>query len=380
MQLLAVSIGHFINDFYMNLVPPILFLFADKLFLNLTQQGFISFAIAGSGSFAQPIIGLIIDKAGKAWYLIASVAWISFWMCISGIITNYYILIGVLILAGLASSLYHPLGSALAVNLATKTKGMSLSIFMTVGGFAAFISPVLALPVVSKYGLHKLIYFAIPGFIVTVFMFIAGLQKVNIADNNDNKTIVNRKMGIYELKWLTLLTTVATIKFTVYTCLITFGIQYLMLKNVSLKNSGIVMSFFLFGSSFGTLIGGYLSDVIGNKKVFMYSTVLAAVCIATIIWSPGLPLIIAFVLIGTVLTATNTPNIVITQNLIPDKMNLATGMILGFANGIGSAGVIIYSRIGDLYGMLFSNIFLLILLMVSTVITIAVPTALEIAR
>lgn len=116
-QLIAVSIGHFMNDFYMNLVPPILFIFADKLSLNLTQQGFISFVILSCSSFAQPLIGYIADRKAKAWYLIVSVVWISLWMSMSGIITNYYLLVCVLTLEGLASALYHPLDTAMAVSL-----------------------------------------------------------------------------------------------------------------------------------------------------------------------------------------------------------------------------------------------------------------------
>lgn len=376
-QLIAVSLGHFMNDFYMNLVPPILFIFADKLSLSLTQQGFISFAILSSSSFAQPFIGYIVDRQGKAWYLIASVVWISLWMSISGVITNYYLLSGVLILGGLASALYHPLGSAIAVSLGNKTKGTSLSIFMGIGGFAASVSPLVALPIASRYGLEKLIYLAIPGLLIALFMFRAGLQEISISGSKSKGSSAGRKIGIYELKWLTLLTTVATVKFAVTKCLITFGIQYLMLKNISLEVSGIAMSIFLFGSSFGTFAGGYFSDIIGDKKVFVLSTIISVISAATLVWIPGIPLLIAFVLIGTVLSATNTPNVVMAQNLMPDKMNLATGMILGFAQGIGGIGVLIYSRIGDLYGLFSANIFLLLLLILSSAITVFVPSILE---
>jgi len=65
------------------------------------------------------------------------------------------------------------------------------------------------------------------------------------------------------------------------------------------------------------------------------STIISVISAAILVWIPGIPLIIAFVIIGTVLSDTNTPKIVMAQNLIPDKMNLATGMILGFAQGIG---------------------------------------------
>lgn len=61
-RLIGVSIGHFLNDFYMNLVPPILFVFAGNMSLNLSQQGFLAFVITSSGSFAQPLIGHLCDK------------------------------------------------------------------------------------------------------------------------------------------------------------------------------------------------------------------------------------------------------------------------------------------------------------------------------
>ncbi|MEA2022357.1 MAG: hypothetical protein U9N08_07780 [Candidatus Caldatribacteriota bacterium] len=37
LQLIAVSTGHFTNDFYMNLIPPVLFAFSGSLGLTLTQ-------------------------------------------------------------------------------------------------------------------------------------------------------------------------------------------------------------------------------------------------------------------------------------------------------------------------------------------------------
>lgn len=121
-KLMAVSFGHFFNDFYMNLIPPILFLFVQALSLSLAQQAFIAFIITGGGTFVQPIIGYIIDKKGKPILLVISSVWIAFWMSISGIITNYYLLVVIVGLGALASALYHPLGSAVAVKLAKKSR------------------------------------------------------------------------------------------------------------------------------------------------------------------------------------------------------------------------------------------------------------------
>ena len=71
--------------------------------------------------------------------MILSLVWITFWMSISGIITNYYLLVIILGIGALASALFHPLGSAMAIKLGKKSRGKSLSIFMTIGGFAASV-------------------------------------------------------------------------------------------------------------------------------------------------------------------------------------------------------------------------------------------------
>ena len=122
-KLIAVSLGHFINDFYMEMLPPILFLFTASLSLTLTQQGLIATVITSSGSFLQPLIGFFVDKKGKSWLLIVSVIWIAFWISISGLINNYFLLLFIVGLGSVASALYHPLGSASAAKLDNNSRG-----------------------------------------------------------------------------------------------------------------------------------------------------------------------------------------------------------------------------------------------------------------
>jgi len=165
-QLIAVSTGHFTNDFYMNLIPPILFAFSISMGLTLTQQSIIAFIIIVGGSLFQPIVGYLLDKIGKSVYLIISLVWISFMMSITGLITNYYLLIVIVGLASIASSIYHPLGSSIAINLSRGSRGKSLSLFMTIGGFASTFTPMITIPIVSEFGLKYLTFLMIPGFLL----------------------------------------------------------------------------------------------------------------------------------------------------------------------------------------------------------------------
>src|SRR5665648_343361 len=116
-QLIAVSAGHFTNDFYISLIPPILFAFNYSMGLTLTQQSMIAFVIITGASLFQPVVGYFLDIIGKSSYLIIGLIWISFMMSITGLITNYYYLIIIAGFASVASSIYHPLGASIVVNL-----------------------------------------------------------------------------------------------------------------------------------------------------------------------------------------------------------------------------------------------------------------------
>src|SRR6056297_705730 len=188
-QLMAVSLGHFTNDFYVATIAPISVYFAYKLGLNLTQQGLISVAVLVFSSLLQPVFGLLSDKKGKPKHLIISIIWIAALISLSGIINNFYILLIVIALGSSASALYHPLGSTTAVTLGRRSKGTSLSIFMTIGGFAGTAASIVGLWVVSKFGIEKIIYLALPGALVALFMYYSGVQNIKI-DTLDRKSVV----------------------------------------------------------------------------------------------------------------------------------------------------------------------------------------------
>jgi len=372
-KLIAVSTGHFLNDFYMNLIPPILFLFVNSLGLSLAQQAFIAFVITSSGSFAQPIIGYFVDKKGKPSLLIFSLVWIAFWMSISGIITNYYLLVIMVGMGALASALFHPLGSAMAVKLGNKSRGTSLSIFMTIGGFAASVSPVIAIPAVKAYGLNVLVFFMIPGILGALFMYLAKVHMVEINQTHVEKAEEHGKFDFNSAKWVSVLVFISSSKVLIRSFLITFGIQIMLLKQVNINVAGVVLSVYLLANSLGTIIGGYLNDRIGSKSVLILFNLSAFFCMAIIVLTTGIPMVIGFLLMGLALSGSNTANIVMAYELMPKNLNVATGLILGLSGGLGGLIMLLFGKIADVRGLLISTSYLIIPLIMVVLITILLP-------
>lgn len=372
-RLIAVSVGHFINDFYMNLIPPILFLFAQALGLTLSQQAFIAFAITSSGSFFQPVIGYFVDKRGKPWLLIFALLWIALWMSVPGIIKNYYFLVVVVALGALASALYHPLGSATAVKLGTSSRGKSLSVFMTIGGFAASVSPVVAIPIVTAYGLNSLVFFIIPGILGALFLYFAQVHKVEICQVRKSGEQTKEKLEGNAFKWVTALVFISINKTLIRSFLVTFGVQIMLLKQLDLAVAGIVLSVYLFSNSAGTIIGGYFDDIIGSKRVLLISNVLAALFLLMIYFTNGIPMVIAFILMGLSLNASSTSNIVMAYELMPESLNLATGLIMGLAGGLGGLIMLVYGKIADMQGLMASTLYLIVPLLLAVGMTMLFP-------
>lgn len=380
-RLVGVSLGHFANDFYMNLVPPILFIFAANMSLNLTQQGFLAFVITSSGSFAQPVIGHLCDKKGKPQLLVYSLLWIAFWMSITGIISNYFLLVIALGMGALASALYHPLGSSVTIKLIQKAQSTSLSFFMTTGGFAASVAPLIAIPLVNNYGLSSLIYLLVPGVIVALFMYLTRLNKmdyileVGICANEPREEKVKAKR--YAFKWLSILVSISTVRVWISRGFLVFGAQLLLLKDVNLTMAGVVLSLYLFSKTLGIFLGGIITDAIGTKNMMFISFLLSSLCIGVMVASSSLLTIVAFLVMGFSISASSTANIVIAHDIVPEHVTFATGLIMGLAGGMGGLGILLFGKLADIFGLVSASGYLLVPLIITSIMIFMLPETLS---
>jgi FSR family fosmidomycin resistance protein-like MFS transporter len=351
LQLIAVSTGHFTNDFYMDLLPPILFAFSSSLGWTLTQQSMIAFIVITGGNLLQPVVGYLLDKIGKSGYLIISLVWISFMMSITGLITNYYLLIIIAGLASVASSIYHPLGSSTAINLSRGSRGKSLSIFMTIGGFAATFTPIITIPIVSEFGLKYLTFLMIPGFLVAYFLKFAKIDKIKYRVTNDKK-IKKKEISKNKVKYLSLLVCMSVIKVVLVRMMIVFGVQIMIMKGIGIIPAGIILSAHMFLSSVGTLSGGYLSDKFGERRIMIIFSILLFVIYSITIFSQGLLFVIGMILLGYTLNGPSTANITMAYNILPENINLGTGIIMGLSSTIAGVLILVFGKFSDIYGLM----------------------------
>lgn len=375
-SLLAVSWGHFVNDFFMSVVPVVLFAFAKELDLNATQMSLILFAITTAGTFFQPLVGLLIDRIQKSSLLIYSLIGITLGMSLSGLIRNFYLLIIVVAIAALGSSIYHPLGSTITIHKTGLSRGKSLSIFMTVGSFAHTVAPMVAIPLVTIYGLNSLAILLIPGFLSALLLYAAKVHKVTWTkeekkadDKKSSKNFLTKKQQLY----LSIPMSIAIVKGVLYRVTIVFGVIIMSLKGVSTVKAAIVISSFMFARATATFIGGFISDYIGERNTLKIFNGLAFLSVALIVYGDNILMILGFVVLGFSINATAAANITITHKIVPENINYGTGLIMGFSATLSAVVMLGYGALVDLYGHLIILNVLVAMALFMTILSFIIP-------
>jgi len=377
-SLIAVSWGHFVNDFFMSVVPVVLFAFAIEMELSAIQMSIVAFVITTAGTFFQPLVGLLIDRVQKSSLLLYALIVISVGMSLSGLISNYYLLVVIVGVAALGSSVYHPLGSTITIHKTSLTRGKSLSVFMTVGSFAHSAAPIVAIPLVTIYGLKALTVLLIPGLLSVLLLYIVKVQDVTWT--SENTTSNNKKHGKLTRKQqlqVSLPMTIAVIKGLLYSSVVVFGVIILGLKGIEPVAAGAVLSIFMIARASATLIGGFVSDAIGEKNTLKLFNSIALIAVLLLAYGNQLLSVIGLVALGFAMNCTAAANITIVHKIMPNNVNYGTGLIMGFSATLSAVAILGYGVLVDTFGHMASLNVLVILTGLMVFLSYILPTSFD---
>jgi len=114
---------------------------------------------------------------------------------------------------------------------------------------------------------------------------------------------------------------------------------------------GAVLFVFLGAGAVGTMIAGPIADRIGARR-FMQWVLLAALPFGVLfLVSPGPLAIVSLALFGAVLTSSFSVSVVLGQAYLPRHAGMASGLIVGFAIGLGGVGVTVLGWVADHWGV-----------------------------
>jgi FSR family fosmidomycin resistance protein-like MFS transporter len=331
-----LSVCHFINDSYMNLFPPLVPFLMPYMGLNLTSVGFLTTCFAVTSSLSQILIGQITDRFGGRLFMISGPLIAAVFMSSIGLIHNYALLAVAMSIAGLGVAAFHPPASSFAGSVSKAKSGRSMSLFSMGGNLGVAAMPVIAVPLVEKFGLQATTVLAIPGILAAFLLYRRTPRTAKKGLHEHSSFLVAVKAR--PVQFISLLGVVA-MRSLAFHGFATFLPKFFNDHGFTPMASGFFLSVLTLSGAFGGLLGGFTSDYVGRKPVIIGS-LLAAIPFLNLVLHPDNSLIGLWVgIAGSLLLASFSVTVVSAQEIFPDNKAVASSLALGFGLGLGGLGV-----------------------------------------
>jgi len=376
--LAILSAAHFVTDINQGSLPALLPFFKEALNLSYTMAGTVLLSANITSSIIQPAFGHLSDKRPIGWFLPLSPFIACLGLSLTGLISNYSLLLICVMVSGIGIASFHPEGFKTAYYFTGDKKATGMSIFAVGGNFGIAVGPILALALVTSFGLKGTSSMILPGILIAIILFFnrsTFTTSVELAHREAKKEVKvplskNQKISF------SLLVSIATIRAWIQFGLATYiPFYYINYLKGNPLYAGKLVSTFLLAGALGTLMGAPLADRWGHKRFLLISLILSFPLLLLFYYSSGF---MAFILLGAagmVLISTFALTTVMGQALLPQHLGIASGMMVGFTISAGGIGVTLLGTIADTWGvpMAIKAIFVLPLIAIGLALLVKYP-------
>ncbi len=343
----ALSSGHLAADLAQGALPALLPFLVLKFDLSYTMAATLVLAGTVSSSIVQPAFGVWSDARGALWLLPAGVLLAGAGMAAATVAPSYPLLLAAVLLAGLGVAAYHPEGSKFASYVSGDRRASGMSLFSIGGNVGFALGPLLAsfAIVTLGLGLGGGSVVAIPGLVIASVLFslrgyLARFVPDHVREPGAPRTRSDRR-------GMSLLISVIGLRSLAHMGLFTFVPLWEVAKGHSAAYGTRLLAAFLFAGALGTLAGGPLADRFGRRRILLVSFVAASPLVFTYVLLGGLVGALALVVSGAAIIGTFGVSLVMSQEYMPARVGMASGISIGFAIGLGGVAAVLLGAVAD---------------------------------
>lgn len=342
----ALSSGHLAVDFANGALPALLPFLVEKFGLTYTLAGALILASAVSSSIVQPLFGLWSDARGAMWLLPAGVAVAGVGIGVTAIAPSYWLALVFVVVSGLGVAAYHPEGSKFAAFASGRRRASGMSLFSIGGNIGFALGPTVATPLVLAFGLRGGLLLMVPCIAIALALvalgpFLRGFVPDHATRPGVHGEAENRPGA------LALLLGVIAFRSVSWFGLVTFVPLWEVSLGHSKAHGNHLLSLMLFAGGLGTLVAGPLADRLGRRPVLVGSLFATPPLILAFILVGGIPGAIALALVGVCVIGTFGVTMVMSQEYLPGRIGMASGLSIGLSIGLGGVGAVALGAIAD---------------------------------
>ncbi|TNP20212.1 MFS transporter [Bacillus tropicus] len=359
--LFAISFGHFLNDSMQAVVPALFPILEKTMNLSYMQVGWIAFALNMISSIMQPVFGMYSDKKPSPFLLPLGMFSSMLGMIGLAFAPNFIIVIISVLFIGLGSAVFHPEGARVAYMAAGAKRGLAQAIYQVGGNTGNSLAPIFTALIFVPLGqIGSLGFTAFAAVGIVLLIFVSNWYRNELATGavrRKKRAALEAENAIVSthIKFVILLLVFLTFVRSWYGAGIGNFYQFYLIEHygLSIKNAQYFVFAFMIAGVLGTFFGGPLADRFGKKTIIVFS-MLGSAPLALLLPHVALVWVVPlFLCIGFISSSSFSVIVVYAQELVPGKVGMVSGLIVGLAFGLGALGSVVLGKLADIYSLQF---------------------------
>ncbi|EJS65367.1 MULTISPECIES: MFS transporter [Bacillus] len=359
--LFAISFGHFLNDSMQAVVPALFPILEKTMNLSYMQVGWIAFALNMTSSIMQPVFGMYSDKKPSPFLLPLGMFSSMLGMIGLAFAPNFIIVIISVLFIGLGSAVFHPEGARVAYMAAGAKRGLAQAIYQVGGNTGNSLAPIFTALIFVPLGqIGSLGFTAFAAVGIVLLIFVSNWYRNELATGavrRKKRAALEAENAIVSthIKFVIILLVFLTFVRSWYGAGIGNFYQFYLIEHygLSIKNAQYFVFAFMIAGVLGTFFGGPLADRFGKKTIIVFSMIGSAPLAlllphVSLVWVVPL-----FLCIGFISSSSFSVIVVYAQELVPGKVGMVSGLIVGLAFGLGALGSVVLGKLADIYSLQF---------------------------
>ena len=252
--------------------------------------------------------------------------------------------------AGIGVAAYHPEGSKFASYASGSRRASGMSFFSVGGNIGFALGPVYASALILTLGLKGGLLIAVPGLAVATGLVLVLRYLASFAPDESPRE-QRAAAAKTETRGLVLLLVVVGLRSVAHMGLFTFIPLWEIHNGHGEAYGTFVLALFLFAGAVGTLLGGPLADRFGRRPVLRGSFIAATPLILVYVLVGGPIGVAAVTLSGACVIGTFGVSLVMSQEYMPGRVGMASGLSIGLAIGLGGVAALVLGALADTFDL-----------------------------
>ncbi|HEX2037272.1 MAG TPA: MFS transporter [Chloroflexota bacterium] len=373
--LTLLTVTHLLVDAYATMVPALLPFWQARFGLTYGLSGLITGIANITSSVAQPVVGILTERGRDTRWVAVACFTATVGLCATGIAGSYPLFLLLVVIGGLGVSAFHPQGYKLTGLHGGSRQAVATSWFLVGGNVGVAVGPLVATAVVVRFGSPGTMFLLVPGLLLAATLYwlvprwsgfgSPGLgsrlaRPSSLPGQAQSRPAAPALSDVARLSLrrrslaIGVLVALVAVRSTVSSGLTSFiPLYYVRIAGSGEEAASRVLAGMLLVGAVATIAGGYLADRWGRLRLLAVGLAATPPLLLLFLAAPaGSPAAVAALWgAGATLTSSFPITVVLAQELWHERRALASGLIVGFAFGLGGLLVPAVGLVADRWGL-----------------------------